>query len=331
MLKFKNIAVENTVGPNIGDGIYQFCIFEILKLNFPRSNVFMIDSPIKRHFNKSGLFKNKLIDVRYIYSADLFVFSGPIIGGNFMEHYGHLIKYLKKNNKEYALLSIHCDPELSMDIIKFLKKYPPILFSSRDNETYEILNDISKHSFKGICNAFFCSLLFPSAISKNQKYITTSFYQKKEPKISFSLDKNGEISIQTLNVNNLLDFENSFIKHFEFLFNSQSHHLNYKIIRLNHDISERFNYKKIGKNNTYISHNPYTYINLYSGTSLTIADRVHACVPTLSYGSPCYFDHSTVRSRLFNAAQLNIQNKIIYPPKKKDLIEKYNRYVSFLK
>ena len=48
------------------------------------------------------------------------------------------------------------------------------------------------------------------------------------------------------------------------------------------------------------SDEPFTYLTVYAGSSLTITDRVHACVATLAYGNPAILYKHSPRGQLFD-------------------------------
>lgn len=56
---------------------------------------------------------------------------------------------------------------------------------------------------------------------------------------------------------------------------------------------------------TYAGDIPHSYLNLYAGSKLTISNRVHACVATVSYGNPAMLFTRSPRAYLLKRLGLN--------------------------
>jgi hypothetical protein len=55
---------------------------------------------------------------------------------------------------------------------------------------------------------------------------------------------------------------------------------------------------------------PYSYLNIYANSDLTISNRVHACVATVSYGNPAMLFTRSPRAYLLKRLGLdNIKNE----------------------
>lgn len=82
--------------------------------------------------------------------------------------------------------------------------------------------------------------------------------------------------------------------------------------------------------NTFVSLNPYSYLNIIKNASLVIATRVHACVIALAYQQPTMLLANTKRSYLFDRFGLG---DIIHKPVnlKYDRIQaEHEKFINFL-
>jgi hypothetical protein len=295
-----SILVENSTWNNVGDGFYQFPIFYLLEAMFGHhSNVSMIDGPVERAFrlgsNLKNRFRNNAFEISSLYQGDIYVFSGPILNANFLSHYASFIKMLKQEGANYLILSSHSsldsESEQLNDIIDFLSLYPPLGVSTRDVYTFNLLSPHLENCYNGICCAFYAYLLLPLPKFKvDRKYVTISFHKSFEPDIKIEIE-DQTISNVTLKPYRLSKHIGSWrlLRHGEFLRPLPKSISNYEVIRPHHGIGTSFFNVDFSKPNSYLSFNPLSYLSLYQNSSLTISDRVHACVATLANGRPALF------------------------------------------
>ncbi|MBE9135947.1 polysaccharide pyruvyl transferase family protein [Nodosilinea sp. LEGE 07088] len=295
-----SILVENSTWNNIGDGFYQFPIFYLLEALFGHnSNISMIDGPVERAFRLGSKlksrFKKNAFEISTLYRGDIYVFSGPILNSNFLSHYASFIKTIKQEGANYLILSSHSslDRESKQfdDIIHFLSLYPPLGISTRDTHTFNLLNPHLENCYNGICCAFYAYLLLPLAkLRIDRPYITVSFYKSFEPDIEIEL---GDQAISDVKLSPYGLSEHAWawklLRHGEFLRPLPQRISNYEVIRPHHGIGTSFFNVDFSKPNSYLSFNPLSYLGLYQNSTLTISDRVHACVATLAAGKPALF------------------------------------------
>lgn len=101
------------------------------------------------------------------------------------------------------------------------------------------------------------------------------------------------------------------------------------IIRLHHSYFPEISKNFLEKPNTLISDNPYEYLDIYSNAKMVYSDRVHACVPSISFSVPCQFYYETPRALLFERVGINLDDKPLNPDKQKIKIEK-EKHIKFL-
>ena len=327
------IVVENSTWNNVGDAFYQFPLYKILKNTLKQHDVYMFDGPIYRSFKipNTNFFKKKILDIRQFIDADIFVFSGPILLSNFINHYGELIKNIKNNNKEYMILSAFGDTASSQKNIKFLLKYPPLAFSSRTKKTYDLYSEVANKSLDGICNAFFMSKSLKLTNLNLKNYIIYSFYSMPEPIIDFKLNENI-IDLQSIKVNKRKNYLYSMYRHFQFIKYHPGEILNKKILRTVHDISYKFSHLNFARDNSYLSYNPLNYLSLYKNSELTISDRVHACVAALSFNKPAVLVGDWgERAELFQKLKIEKKNNVFLPTLENQINQEYTLYIDWIK
>lgn len=71
------------------------------------------------------------------------------------------------------------------------------------------------------------------------------------------------------------------------------------------------------------------YLYLYANADCVYTDRVHACVPTISFGNPCKFYYSTPRTLLFERIGIENTKSMMYPDTHRIETEK-KKQVEFL-
>jgi hypothetical protein len=79
----------------------------------------------------------------------------------------------------------------------------------------------------------------------------------------------------------------------------------YLILRTHHRFNPHITWKIYSQPNAVASDEPFTYFTVYAGSEMTLSDRVHACVATLTYGKPAMLYHPTPRARLFERLDLS--------------------------
>lgn len=311
------VLVENSSWNNIGDGFYQFSLFNLLKNAFPTHEYAHLNAPTRRSFRAGGRFGSNILDFENFQDADLYVFSGPILNEYFIKDYGDLIQSLVKRGRRYALISVHGATATASIIKPFLKKFPPIFFSSRDRLTFNTFKDSVSPIYDGVCTASLVSLtcVVGDTVS-NRPYITSSFYEGNEPAFKIVEDSPGNI-IDATGIQQWRPRANwSLWRHAESILKSYPRKIgNFEVVRPVHDIGYKFSHLNFARSNSFLSYNPLIYLSLYKGTSLTVTNRLHAALPTLSFRKPAVYVGRTDRNGALDRLGLNdYQGKIVRIP-----------------
>ncbi|MBB4122696.1 polysaccharide pyruvyl transferase family protein [Martelella radicis] len=314
----KTIAVESSTWNNIGDAFYQNSILNQLHLNLPHCNVVSFDGPSERAFRPGKYVKN-VFDSRFLVDADHYVFSGPIIGGNFLKLYGPLIKDILRRGKTYSLMSIHATTDMSLmkEIRTFLEENPPVAVHTRDHPSFEKLEGIAPCELDGICFAFFVNEIphLPE-MSLGGPYICASYYRGYEPNfVNVSEDATDLVSSgidldwpKQLNQRNW-----RVMRFFEHSRPSPEKVGRWNIVRPVHAFSP-FPQLIFSKKNSYISYNPTNFLAIYKHCDGVLTDRVHAGVAGVSFGKPVRVEAIDDRFKLFERVPVIHENGFMRLP-----------------
>ena len=326
------VLVENSTWNNIGDGFYQFSILGLFQKNFPDWDVKMMDGPIQRAFRPSNRFSKNSFDIMPFYKADLYVLSGPILGWKFVEEYGPFIKKIKEEGADYLILSTHTREEFRSEIAEFFRKYPPIGLASRDSYTYNLFNNYVENCYDGVCTAFLVSKTCSVPDVDVSNKVLLSIYRGYEPK-AISLKMDGDRLIDSsVSVSPVVKARwHKILRHFEWMRYFPREISGYEVIRPVQDIGYKYSHLNFARPNSYLSYNPLSYLSLYKNTMLTISDRVHSVVPTLSYGNPAVFVGTTKRSKLFDRMGLEYSNREVLRLDPSLLDVEYDSLVAWIK
>lgn len=307
------IAVENSTWNNIGDAFYQLSLQNIFSELFPSVELCSFDGPGKRAF-RPGKHSVNMADFRPNVDADHFVLSGPILGSNFLEHYGSFIKSIVKGGKSYSLLSIHFwsnfDPG---PVLEFLKQYPPLAFHTRDAPSFDIAGNVADVSFSGICFAFFVSRIpnIPQ-LTFDHPQLAVSFHSGPEPKISFSNPNADHITDVGLSVGKSSRLLWRFKRHLEYRTSLPISIGKYGILRPVHGFYP-LPHLIFSKPNSYITYNPLNMLGVYKSVEAVVTDRVHAGIAALSFGNPASVEQVDGRFAIFDTLPLERRGGVFLP------------------
>lgn len=275
-------AVKNTVKADFYDGYF-----------FPFNAYGMNEAQRKNNYDYFSCFSG----------VDAIVIAGPVLDANFGMHFECALRNAKSSGKKIFLLSAG-GREYTREEIEHcssvLKKYPPDIFISRDNETFENYSAFSERSYNGICFAFFAPEYFSGyETSEIGDYLTSVFDFTSEPNIDDFVDAlngNATLKIESHGTKSKVDRFKYFIQR-----SQPDYSKGYKIIRTCHRPHRKGSYIFFKKNmlSSFVSD---PYLNLYKNTSLTITDRLHAAVVTLSFGKPACLVLKSNRVKLLERA-----------------------------
>lgn len=323
------VAVENSTWNNIGDAFYQMSLENMLREALPDAEVFSFDGPLRRAFRPNRHIARGL-DSRLLCEADHYVFSGPILGSQFLPNYGELIEHIVKRGKTYSLLSIHdgcSSTDQRNDILQFLRKHPPAAVHSRDNPSFETIGELCSASLRGICFAFFISKVPGiSGFDLAEPYICSSFHSGAEP--SFYQSESGSVlDIKTSEFERIRKWR--WIRHTEFRKHHPTSVGRWKIYRPVHSFN-RFPHLIFSRPDSFISYNPKVFLSIYKCCDAVFTDRVHAGVAALSFGRPAHVIGIDNRFDLFDAVGLDKVNGF-FLPNDETLAEHYQNVMKWLR
>ncbi|KAA8732063.1 polysaccharide pyruvyl transferase family protein [Acinetobacter qingfengensis] len=328
------ILVENSTWNNIGDGWYQYSLFYLLKKLYPQARLVMGEGPIQRAFRLSDeQQKNNALNLLDWQAADVHIFSGPMLK-SLIPHYGLAIKKLKERGAQYAFISVSGTALTSSEIVEigtFLRQYPPLLFSTRDVETYNNFKEYVPNAYNGICTAFLVDKTIELDTFKLDKpFFVSSFYTENEPNFT----NNGDFNIENLNVehrSNLYHLPYKYSRHLNYRLPQQEEVSGRKIVRLIQNLNTKFNHINFALPNSFISFNPISYLEVIKSAEFVVSDRVHACAVSLACGHPARFMFNTPRAGIFDRLKFDYKSNrgIMYPNDDliKDEMEKLSKVI----
>ncbi|MFC0346059.1 polysaccharide pyruvyl transferase family protein [Epilithonimonas hispanica] len=312
------ILIENSTWNNVGDGWYQYSLYYLLKKIYPEANIVLGEGPVKRAFRiTSEKQLNNALNLLDWQDADLHVFSGPMLK-TLITDYGTAIKRIIEKGNNYAFISVSgtaVSPSQKKEIGAFLQKYPPLLFSTRDEETYNNFREFVPNAYNGICTAFLVDKTIPLDTFKLDKpFFVSSFYMENEPNFKVT----GDFSIENLQVEhrkNKFGLPFKFARHLNYSLPQQEEIGGRKIVRLIQNLNTKFNHINFAMPNSFISFNPITYLEVIKSAEFVVSDRVHACATSLACGHPARFLFETPRAGIFDRLGFDYKanNGIMYP------------------
>lgn len=312
------ILIENSTWNNIGDGFYQSTLYAMFKDLYPEHKILMEEGPVSRSLRpKTKRQKDNALKLMDYQIADLHVYSGPMIP-QLLTNYKSKIKGIEGRGNKYALISVSgagVSEEERKEIGAFLKKYPPVFFSSRDEETYLKFKEFVPNSYNGICTAFLVNHYLPvDEIEFGTPFFISSFYRELEP--VFSTTKSVSVEdIKLERKKNYFGLNNRYSRHFSGLRPQQDVLGTHKIVRVRQDLSTHFKHVKFSHPNSFMSFNLLSYLALYKAADFTISDRVHSCAVTLAFGNPTKLITDSPRAGIFDRLGFDYKSNdgIMYP------------------
>lgn len=231
--------------------------------------------------------------------VDYAVFSGCILTPVFFKIFDGLFDKLKE--KETKIIFYGCGGDTYSDFeINFvrerLKEIEPYALTTRDSMAFRNYSDLSNNVFDGIDCAFFVNKLPLKGIELDIS-----------PYIVLAFDKLENKAIEK-------ELKNKF-----------GH---YTIIKTSHEPFPMGRVSVVSNGVSLVSESPYDYLVLYANAEEIYTDRVHACIPALSFGKPCRLYNKTPRARLFEKVCIDgITKKVCYP---KNITREQERQLTFL-
>lgn len=239
-----------------------------------------------------------VFSVANIAKVDYFIIPGCVLTVPFFTIYGQLLKNKVNEGTKLIFLgasgNFYTNYEVEF-VSNYLKILKPLAIMTRDSIAYKYYAKFSENSFNGIDNAFFVNLWnLPKVKTSMDPFVVLNF---DEPRHKY-IEK--ELSTQFSN-----------------------------IIYTNHKPYPYFKVSNLVKKGIMVSDTPLDYLFLYSNVTETYSDRVHACIPTLSFGHRARLYSDSPRIALFeNVGLSNIKNELMQI---EGLKEMQDRQIAFLK
>ncbi len=335
---------------NIGNAFFQLGGLHVLKTVLPNAKFAIIgEQPgYPSYWNPRGGNPPNYFDMAAEMDTDLLVLMGPMFRPETPEIWGDSLENLMSKGTKLMLLGVAAmkyEKEQIDSYRKFLKKFPPVLLTSRDTETYEQLGDLAQFAYDGIDLAFFLPEVYqPVGFVSDVQRVVLNFDKIPEPKIRIDVPFSTKAGPMN-SYNTQFNFNNEtwFLKFpkFRTKLASRSRYLmflegllfrdtsfkkigHYEIIRTDHRPHPMLSRKTYRVKNLFINDTPYPYLEIYSQSVLTLSNRIHACVAAMSYGKPAMLFSSSPRVRMLERLGLqDILNQPVYLDK--HLLDKEKR------
>ena len=309
----KIASVEGYWSTNIGNAFFQISANGILNdLGF---EVFSVpDVPGFINVKKGN--PNNYFEFMNELDTDYFCIHGPFFRKEFDKIYLNNIKKIRSRGIKVMGLgvgSMHYDSKSISYYNKWLKECEFDLISTRDLLTYNFLKGTVRKLHNGIDLGFFISYYKPQpSFINDKKFICYNFDQIPEP--IFFEDAKGPIKIgdKLFNYKKSLSGEPRGIfkklfpyirPYFKRFHNKQINQ--YDIIRLDHRFNPYSRKKIYTDANTFSMDTPPGFLIAYANSLLTLSNRVHANVATLSYGNKAMYFSDSKRAKLLDRLGLN--------------------------
>jgi len=338
-------------GQNIGNAYFNVGGQYILQQAFGTEGVrFIQDQPAYRTFHNQskGNPRNDVNLLRYL-DVDYVVLQGPMLTKNFRHIWSDAFSEYQRRGVRVILLGAaffkFTDEEFRATL-DFLKEFPPVIISTRDRATYELVKDAAPYTYDGIDSAFFAPDAYRPFNLAIEPYITVNFDRFPEPTITLdgpqgANDGTTEYEwgghywrLKVPKLQSWCSHKGKWQSYIGAMMDRRrlpTELAGYRVIRPEHRFNPHITWKIYKQPNAVASDEPYTYFTVYANTRLTLADRVHACVATLAYGNPAMLFTPSPRSQLFDRLGLSeIRNRPVELPSDQ-LLEEKTRLLDFMK
>jgi hypothetical protein len=304
----KVASVKGYWSTNIGNSLFQISAEGIFN-EIGAEVITVPDAPGFMNVKKGN--PENYFEFMDLLDVDYYCIHGPFFRKEFDKIYLENIKKLKRRGVKIIGLGVgamHYDKESVKYYNQWLKECDFDLIATRDELTYNFLKGKVKNLYNGIDLGFLIKFYKPQPnFINNEKLICFNFDQIPEP--IFFEDKNGPILIDTKNYNYKKSLSNEprgnlkkifpFIRPYFKKFEDVS--LNgYKIIRTDHRFNPYSRKKIYSDKNTFAMDTPEGYLLAYANSKLTLSNRVHANVASLSYGNTAMYFSDSKRANLLN-------------------------------
>ena len=314
----KIASVKGWWSTNIGNSLFQISAEGIIK-EINAEIITVPDAPGYMNVNKGN--PNNYFEFMDYIDVDYFCIHGPFFRKEFDKIYLENLKKLKKRGVKIIGLGVgamHYDDNSIKYYNQWLKEIDFDLITTRDELTYGFLKGKVRNLYNGIDLGFLIKFYKPQPnFINDKKLICFNFDQIPEP--IFYEDNNGMILLDDKKYNFRKSLSNEprgkFKKIFPYLrpYFKQYKDVSmngYTIIRTDHRFNPYSRKKIYSDKNTFAMDTPEGYLLAYANSKLTLSNRVHANVATLSYGNSAIYFSDSKRAKLLDRLELgDIYNK----------------------
>ena len=248
---------------------------------------------------------------------------GPMFRPETMGIWGESLERIVSQGTRLIYLGVGAmryEPEYIEQYRAFLKKFPPFLFVSRDDESYEKLGDLAHFGYNGIDLAFFIPDYFPiSGFANLPPYVAFNFDKIPEPE--FVIFSKGSPKVDQGKVIKQFEFNHQtwivkpehwrtrlarrsrytmLLESILFKGNQTKMIGDYPIVRTDHRYTPIIGRRTYRYPNVMVNDTPYPYFEIYGKAELILSDRLHACVMGLAYGRFAMVFSESPRLRLLD-------------------------------
>lgn len=324
---------------NIGNSLFQISakgIFEELGMDV----VSVPDAPGFINVRKGN--PTNYFDFNECLDVDYFCIHGPSFRKEFDKIYLQSLSKLSRRGVKVISLGAGCmdyDPSMMKYYQDWIKACNINVITTRDERTYDYLKEAGSKIYSGIDLGFLISYYAPQPAFLNaEKVVCFNFDQIPEP--VFQEDTNGVIAIDNTSYSykksfsreprgmakKLFPYIRPYLKTFQ-----QREIDGKRIIRLDHRFNPYSRKKIYSDANTFAMDVPDGYLMAYANSQITLSNRVHANVATLSYGNRSMYFSDSKRALLLDRIGLSeIYNRPMSLDQDK-LLEEKTKLLEFLK
>jgi len=234
---------------------------------------------------------NHGFDVASATDTDYFVQSGACLSKRWIDMRGDVLKEAQEKGAKLVFHGVGFsdwayEQGESEYVRRWMKRLNPHAVITRDERTYRSLEGVGEHTYNGIDCGFYLRDLYDPVEFYDSEYVAVNFDKKREPDES------------TFQVGNRTVI--------------RPHHSFWHPWSLTEYPRMLSQYYR--RENVFISDVPEDYLNIYAGSTTTFSDRVHACLATLTFGSPARLYIDTPRSYLFDRVDHgDVASEVIEP------------------
>lgn len=206
---------------------------------------------------------------------DYLIIPGCVLTVPFFTIFGKLLQDKVNEGCKLVFLgasgNFYTDYEIKI-VSKWLQELKPYAILTRDSVAYENYKMFTDNAYNGIDNVLFVNLLnLPKIDTFPEKYSVINIEEPKHKRLKREIEKR-------------------LIKEGE------------NIVYTNHKPYPRVS--KMVKNGIIVSDYPLDYLLVYRNASKVYSDRVHACIPTLSFGNKAILYSDSPRKSLFKNVKI---------------------------